>query len=150
MTDSATRAIFVSHHNFQNLKLKNPSLIMSEEKPAESGSSWWGYASTAWNSIQETAKDFTDALQTENEETIQQIKETVDSEKIQNQISTAKTQINSFLNTTMQTVNETVSAATATNDKSTIEINSSSKKQIAPKYDIHVIYISHYITSTFK
>ena len=113
---------------------------MAEEKPA--GSSWWGYASNAWNTIQDTAKDFTDALQAENQETIQQIKEKVDSEKLQNQISSAKSQINTFLNTTIQTVNDTVSAATA-NNQSDIEINTSSKTQIAPKFCSCYLHLNH-------
>ncbi len=92
-------------------------------------SSWWGYASTAWSSIQETAKDFTDSLQEENEETINQIKERVDTETISNQISNATNSINTFLNTTIQTIN------TQNNSNPN---HTKPKKQIAPKLIIFI------------
>ena len=84
-------------------------------------SSWWGYASSAWSTIQETAKDFTEALHEENEETIQQIKQrvdesqtiqsikstiknNVDSERITTQISTATDSLNKMMMNTVHTL----------------------------------------------
>ena len=109
---------------------------------------WWSYASStassAWNTVQESAKDiasdFTTSFQEENEETIQQIKERVDSEKISDQFSTATQSINSFINTTLQSI------TTETTKSDTI-------KRVTPKFakfvcDSHELFHSFCITNT--
>jgi len=105
------------------LLFKSSPLTMSDGTQ----SSWWGYASSAWTTIQETAKDFSEAIQEENEETIQNIKarvdesqtlqsikhsiqNNVDSERITTQISSASHSLNKLVRSTVHTLQSSMAS----------------------------------------